>query len=166
MRAVDLFCGTGGFSHGAHAAGFEVPAAFDADSILTSSFKANFHKTKLVLGDLSRATGEELSKQAGGEIDLVFGGPPCQGFSSIGRKRKDDVRRTLVGHFFRLVGETKPRAFVMENVQGLSYQDALPELEEAIVSLPGSYETLEPLILDAADFGAATKRKRKVPPPS
>jgi len=160
MRAIDLFCGTGGFSHGAHAAGFEVAGAFDLDETLTSSFRYNFPETKLVIGDLSKNTGEGLLKAAGGPVDLVFGGPPCQGFSSIGHRRKDDPRRSLLGHFFRLVGEVRPRAFVMENVQGLAYHDALPELRAAIDALPKSYCLLDPLILNAADFGAATVRKR------
>ncbi|WP_037551662.1 DNA cytosine methyltransferase [Sphingomonas sp. URHD0057] len=160
MRAIDLFCGAGGFSRGAHAAGFDVIAAFDKDPILTSSFKTNFPETKLVLADLSETPGGELFIAAGGEVDLMFGGPPCQGFSSIGRRDKSDPRRTLLGHFFRLVAEAKPRAFVMENVQGLAFADALPELESAIGSLPTDYFLVKPLVLDAADFGAATSRKR------
>jgi DNA (cytosine-5)-methyltransferase 1 len=160
MRAIDLFCGAGGFSRGAHAAGFEVVAAFDKDAILTSSFRKNFPDTKLVLTDLSEATGSDLIDAAGGDVDLIFGGPPCQGFSSIGRRDKSDPRRTLLGHFFRLVGEAKPRAFVMENVQGLAFADALPELEAAIGSLPSDYFLLRPMIFDASDFGAATSRKR------
>lgn len=160
MRAIDLFCGTGGFSRGAHAAGFEVVAAFDKDPILTSSFERNFPNTKLVLADLSESTGSDLIDAAGGQVDLVFGGPPCQGFSSIGRRDRSDPRRTLLGHFFRLVAESRPRAFVMENVQGLAFADALPELESAVGSLPSDYFLLRPMILDASDFGAATSRKR------
>jgi DNA (cytosine-5)-methyltransferase 1 len=160
MRAIDLFCGTGGFSRGAHAAGLQVVAAFDKDPILTSSFAKNFPCTKLVLTDLSEATGSNLTDAAGGQVDLIFGGPPCQGFSSIGHRDKSDPRRTLLGHFFRLVGEAGPRAFVMENVQGLLFSDALPELNRAIESLPQNYHVLESVVLDAADFGAATSRKR------
>lgn len=160
MRAIDLFCGTGGFSRGAHAAGFEVVAAFDRDPILTSSFRLNFPDTKLVLEDLSQTSGAELLGHAGGAVDLVFGGPPCQGFSSIGKRNKADVRRTLLGHFFRLVAEAKPSVFIMENVQGLAFADALPELEKAVACVGGHYEIIGPLTLDAADFGAATKRKR------
>jgi DNA (cytosine-5)-methyltransferase 1 len=160
VRAIDFFCGTGGFSHGAHAAGFEVAAAFDFDGTLTSTFRYNFPQTKLVLSDLAQQTGAAVLKVAEGPVDLVFGGPPCQGFSAIGRRRKDDPRRTLLGHFFRLIAEVRPRAFVMENVQGLAYRDALPELEAALSLLPKAYTVLAPIILDAADFGAATTRKR------
>lgn len=160
MRAVDLFCGTGGFSRGAHAAGIEVAAAFDVDPILTSSFKANFPETELVLKSLEETTGQELTGHARGPIDLMFGGPPCQGFSSIGKRNKKDERRTLLAHFFRLVREVRPRAFVMENVQGLAFADSRPELDMAIASLGVTYEIVGPLVLDAGEFGAATKRKR------
>lgn len=160
MKAIDLFCGTGGFSHGAHAAGFEVAAAFDFDPILTSSFGFNFPRTKLVHGDLGRADGHSIAKSVGGDVDLVFGGPPCQGFSSIGRRRKDDPRRTLLGSFFKLIEEIRPRCFVMENVQGLGYANALPELRAAMAVLPKSYDVLGPITLDAANYGAATTRKR------
>ena len=161
MRAIDFFCGTGGFSRGAHDAGFDVVAAFDIDPILTSSFTKNFPDTKLFLKDIAQLTGEGiLAEIGGGEIDLIFGGPPCQGFSSIGKRKISDPRRTLLRHFFRLVAEIQPAVFVMENVQGLAYKEARPELEAAIALVPEHYTILDPMILDAADFGAATKRKR------
>jgi DNA (cytosine-5)-methyltransferase 1 len=161
MRAIDLFCGTGGFSRGAHDAGFDVVAAFDIDSVLTSSFKKNFPDTKLFLKDIAQLTGEGvLSDIGGGEIDLIFGGPPCQGFSAIGKRQISDPRRSLLRHFFRLVAEIKPAAFVMENVQGLTYKEAKPELDAALALIPDHYTILGPMILDASEFGAATKRKR------
>ena len=161
LRAIDFFCGTGGFSRGAHAAGFDVVAAYDRDPILTSSFKANFPNTKLNLTDIGQLTGDNVRKVVGtGEIDLIFGGPPCQGFSSIGHRNKNDPRRTLLQDYFRLVKEIEPAAFVMENVLGLGYADALPELQTALAQLPKRYVTFGPVVLDASDFGAATKRKR------
>jgi DNA (cytosine-5)-methyltransferase 1 len=161
MRAIDFFCGTGGFSRGAHDAGFDVVAAFDIDPILTSSFKKNFPSTKLFLKDIAQLTGESiLADIGGGEIDLIFGGPPCQGFSSMGKRQISDPRRTLLRHFFRLVSELQPAVFVMENVQGLAFKEAKPELDAAIALVPKHYTILDPMILDASDFGAATKRKR------
>ena len=160
MRAIDFFCGTGGFSHGAHAAGFEVAAAFDIDPILTSSFELNFPETKLVLADISKLSKDEVLEHAGGEVDLIFGGPPCQGFSSIGRRNKSDPRRTLLQNFFQLVADISPAAFVMENVLGLGFSDAAPELELALARLPKTYRIVGPIILDAAEFGAATRRRR------
>lgn len=161
MRAIDFFCGAGGFSRGAHDAGFDVVAAFDIDPILTSSFKKNFPDTKLLLKDIAELTGEGiLAEIGGGKIDLIFGGPPCQGFSAIGKRQISDPRRTLLRHFFRLVAEIRPAVFVMENVQGLAYKEAKPELDAAIALVSKYYTILDPMILDASDFGAATKRKR------
>lgn len=160
LRAVDFFCGTGGFSRGAHEAGFDVVAAFDIDPILTSSFERNFPNTKLVLADVSMLTKDQVIEHAGTPIDLIFGGPPCQGFSSIGRRDKNDPRRKLLQSFFQLVADLSPRAFVMENVLGLGFKDAAPELELALARLPKSYKTVGPLVIDASEFGSATKRKR------
>ncbi|WP_347555543.1 DNA cytosine methyltransferase [Robbsia sp. KACC 23696] len=160
MALVDLFCGSGGFSLGAHRAGFEVSAAFDIDSILTSSFQKNFPGTRLALADVSTLTGEQVKAIAGNDIEGIFGGPPCQGFSEIGRKDVNDPRRKLLGHFFRLVAELQPRFFVMENVRGLAHSDAREVLEAALNFVTNDYQILGPLILDAADFGAATRRQR------
>lgn len=160
MKIVDLFCGTGGFSLGAHKAGFEVPAAFDIDPILTSSFSNNFPTTKLHLQDVSVLTGEQLLRAAGGNLAGIIGGPPCQGFSNIGRRDVTDTRRKLLGHFFRLIKETQPRFFVMENVPGLAQEHGKAELGQALAILGGNYGLTGPTVLDAADFGAATRRKR------
>ncbi|WP_129567405.1 DNA cytosine methyltransferase [Agrobacterium sp. CFBP2214] len=160
MTLVDLFCGCGGFSLGAHNAGFKVGAAFDIDPILTSSFSRNFRDTKLHLRDVSALTGEQIQRLVQSPITGVFGGPPCQGFSDIGRRDASDPRRQLLGHFFRIVNEIKPLFFVMENVKGLSYPDAKEVLDKALSQVNGSYDIFGPHIFDAADFGAATRRRR------
>ncbi|RED25794.1 DNA (cytosine-5)-methyltransferase 1 [Rhodopseudomonas thermotolerans] len=160
MTLVDLFCGCGGFSLGAHKAGFDVAAAFDVDATLTSSFHANFPKTRLYLRDVGKLTGVEITKLLGRSVTGIFGGPPCQGFSDIGRRDASDPRRKLLSHFFRIVSELKPLFFVMENVRGLVYEDSRGVLGSAIEQVAGQYDILGPLILDAADFGAATRRRR------
>ncbi|WP_068074359.1 DNA cytosine methyltransferase [Novosphingobium lentum] len=160
MKLVDLFCGSGGFSLGAHQAGFKVAAAYDIDPILTSSYTRNFQNTQLHLVDIAQLSGQQVAKSVGAPIDGVFGGPPCQGFSSIGRRDSTDVRRTLLGHFFRLVSELKPAFFVMENVLGLAYEDARSELNDAIAVVAGSYDVIGPQVWDASQFGAPTKRPR------
>lgn len=159
LRAIDLFCGTGGFSRGAIAAGFDVVAAFDIDANLTHSHHYNFPDTKLYLEDVSKLTGADILTKTGGDIDLMFGGPPCQGFSMMGKRKVDDPRRELLGHFFRLVSEVKPAVFVMENVEGLLFGNAKDVLHSALSHLRG-YTVLDPMVLDASSFGAATKRKR------
>ncbi|WP_447931868.1 DNA cytosine methyltransferase [Sphingopyxis fribergensis] len=160
MKLVELFCGTGGFSRGAHLAGFDVAAAYDLDPILTSSYPINFPNTKILHRDVGALTGAEIKRDIGGEVFGLFGGPPCQGFSAIGRRDVADPRRKLLGHFFRLVKELQPAFFVMENVKGLAYADARPLLTEALDMVRCDFDIAEPHIWNAADFGAATIRHR------
>lgn len=160
MRLVDLFCGSGGFSRGAHQAGFDVAAAVDIDPILTSSYRYNFPNTELYLRDVAQLDGATLTGLAGGRIDGIFGGPPCQGFSDIGRRDPTDIRRKLLGHFFRIVAEVEPTFFVMENVRGLLSSHSRGELDAALELVEDRYHVSEPTIWDASDFGAATRRKR------
>lgn len=160
MKLVDLFCGSGGFSLGAHQAGFDVAAAFDIDPILTSSFRYNFPKTELHLTDVGALSGDAIKQIVGDRIDGIFGGPPCQGFSSIGRRDVNDLRRQLLHHFFRIVGEVRPKFFVMENVPGLGHANARGELDSAVNLIADKYEILGPHVWDASQFGAATKRPR------
>ena len=159
-RIVDLFCGCGGFSLGAHAAGLSTEIAFDNDPILTSSFSANFPSTKLVHATLRTLDGADIRRELGGDPDGVIGGPPCQAFSDIGHRRTNDPRRNLLRHFFRLVAELKPSFFIMENVRGLGYANARTFLDQSLELVQARYEILGPLILDAAEFGAATRRPR------
>ena len=160
MRGVNLFCGGGGFVTGAQRAGVKVEAAFDVDEVLTSAHDANFQDVELHLGDVAELSGSQVADLVAGDIDIVFGGPPCQGFSNIGLREAGDPRRLLLGHFFRLVSEMGPAAFVMENVVGLTQGNAREVLEAGLETVPGRYEVLGPVPLDASDFGAATKRKR------
>ncbi|MGN8084116.1 DNA cytosine methyltransferase [Variovorax sp. 22077] len=160
MVLVDLFSGCGGFSLGAHKAGFNVAAAFDIDPDLTSSFSQNFPDTTLHLTDISVLTSQKVVEAAGGKVDGIFGGPPCQGFSEIGKRNVADPRRELLSHFFRLVAEVRPKFFVMENVTGLALPSAKSIFDGAIARVEKSYNLLGPKIWNAADFGAATNRRR------
>jgi DNA (cytosine-5)-methyltransferase 1 len=160
MVLVDLFSGAGGFSLGAHQAGLQVAAAFDNDPVLSASYPSNFPSTRMVLEDVAGLTSDMVCAAAGGRVDGIFGGPPCQGFSDIGRHRPDDPRRELLGHFFRIVREVQPAFFAMENVRGLAYSDARVVLDEALQSVEDAYAILGPHIWDASEFGAATKRSR------
>lgn len=159
-KIVDLFCGCGGFSLGARAAGFIPQIAFDLDPILTSSYGVNHPFTSLALADLAKIGGSDIRREIGAPVDGVFGGPPCQAFSEIGHRKSDDPRRSLLSHFFRLVAELEPAFFVMENVKGLGFAHARPVLDRALELIEGKYEILGPVLLDAADFGAATRRPR------
>lgn len=160
LKIADFFCGCGGFSLGAHKAGLTPSVSFDIDPILTSSYSFNFPSTKLALADLSKLRGKDVRRLTDGPVHGLFGGPPCQAFSDIGHRRKDDPRRDLLRHFFRLVAELQPTFFVMENVRGLGYSDARPYLDRCINQVPSRYEIIGPILLDAADYGGATRRPR------
>lgn len=160
LQVVDLFCGCGGLSLGAAKAGLNPIIAVDSDPDLTSSFERNHIGTKLLRGDVSDLTSQGLTRMIGGPVDGVIGGPPCQGFSDIGKRDVDDPRRLLLLEFFRIVAELNPAFFVMENVKGLGYSDARPILDNGLSLLPAMYKIVGPLILDAADYGAATRRAR------
>lgn len=160
MTVVELFSGCGGFSHGLEAAGFSVAAAYDNDATLSSSYSRNFPSTKQIQADVSKLTAADVFKEVDGPITGVVGGPPCQGFSSIGKRLVDDPRRELLSHFFRLVGEIKPHFFVMENVVGLQQGAAKEVLFNALRQVSDAYRISEPMVLDASEFGAATKRPR------
>ena len=160
MRVVNLFSGCGGFACGAEQEGFSVVLAIDNDAILSSSFRRNFPSAKFLLSDVSKIDGDTIKNQVGIEVDGIIGGPPCQGFSVIGRRNPEDPRRQLIWHFFRLVTEVMPRFFVMENVSGLGYSGSREVLEGALGLVSNAYWVLGPFILDASEFGAATKRRR------
>ena len=157
---VDVFAGCGGLSLGAQQAGFVVGAAVDCDSVLASSYPVNFPHARVVLEDVRGVTGEKLVAAAGGSVTGLVGGPPCQGFSDIGKRDPRDPRRGLLGEFFRLVLEVRPCFFVMENVRGLTYSGSQHLLEDELKSVAEEYGILGPKMWNAADFGAATNRTR------
>lgn len=163
FKIIDLFCGCGGFGLGAKRAGFDVVSAVDIDETLQSAYKCNFPKTRVVNGDLSKMDADSWRMLLGKEkIDGVIGGPPCQGYSRMGKRDVNDPRRSLLFHFFRTVNIIQPKFFVMENVEGLLDEGNIQELTQAIDCVDRRYTVLEPLMLDASEFGAPTKRKRVV----
>lgn len=162
-KIIDLFSGVGGFSLGAARAGFDVAVAIDLDKHAFEGHKKNFPQSKHGRRDVAKLTAKSLLRIAKiGDESLVgiIGGPPCQGFSTMGRRRKNDKRNPLFFHFFRLVSELKPLFFVAENVPGIldSRFDSLRAAARKLVS--DEYDLLDPFILCASDFGAATNRSR------
>jgi DNA (cytosine-5)-methyltransferase 1 len=160
LTALDLFCGCGGFSLGADWAGVKTVVAVDNDPILSSSFERNFADSKLVRSDVGSLGQSRLDELLPAGVDIVMGGAPCQGFSEIGRRDPRDPRRELVAHFFRIVGLVDPAFFVFENVRGLLFRKNISELTAGVATLPAHWVTLEPVVLNAADFGAPTHRRR------
>ncbi|NMM29225.1 MAG: DNA cytosine methyltransferase [Glaciimonas sp.] len=162
-KIVDLFSGCGGFGLGAKLAGFNVVVAVDIDETLQSAYKRNFPNTNVVNGDLSKLDGNDWKLLlAGQEIDGVIGGPPCQGYSRMGKGDVNDPRRSLLRYFFNTVNIISPKFFVMENVEGLLDEKNSDELYGAIKLADPKYVVLDPFIVDASKYGAPTKRKRVV----
>jgi len=162
---IDLFCGVGGMSLGFKDAGFEIAAAIDVDPINVEMHHKNFPKTNAFVADLSIVTGESIRKKAnleGATIDVVFGGPPCQGFSLMGKRDLNDPRSALINHFIRIVAELDANYFVLENVAGLLSGTTKKILDDAIdFAKENGYEVVTPIqILNAADFGVPQNRKR------
>lgn len=158
---VDLFCGCGGFSLGANLAGYKNILSVDIDKTLTSSYKLNFPNSNLVLSDLSSIENiRTLLPEKSQKPSLLIGGPPCQGFSFIGKRNQDDPRNNLVFHFFRHVKDLKPHVFIFENVKGIISGYGLDIISKSQSQLPGYFVMSNPIEVNAYDFGAATSRPR------
>lgn len=164
---IDLFAGAGGLSLGFEQAGFDVVAAVEIDPIHAAVHKFNFPRCAVVPRSIARVTGSELRRIAGighREVDVVFGGAPCQGFSLIGHRILDDPRNALVQEFVRVVDELQASYFVFENVKGLTvgnHRAFLNELIEAFHAI--GYEVRLPWsVLDAAHYGVPQHRERLI----
>lgn len=163
--AVDLFSGAGGMSLGFLQAGFNVAAAFDYNPRCVKAHAKNFPSCTSAEVDLAAATGKglrKLGKLGKRRIDVVFGGPPCGGFSVAGQRDPADPRNKLLLQFAKLVGELSPSYFVVENVTGLLAGDTKKVLDRfrARVQRAG-YKVIWPVrVLNAADFGVPQKRER------
>lgn len=159
-QILDLFAGCGGFSLGAHFANFNTSLAIDVDPTLSSSFRINFPHVTLKHWNLAETDPARVRNAISGRLAGIIGGPPCQAFSEIGRRNFDDNRRDLIRHFFRFVCALRPSFFVMENVPGLGFPGNREVLDNALNLVADRYSIIGPIMIDAADFGAPTRRKR------
>lgn len=162
-KVIDLYAGAGGLSLGASRAGFTVSAAVEFDRFAIESHTNNFPFVTHLDSDVAQLSGSELLSRAGlkkGELDGLVGGPPCQGFSAIGKRQLDDARNDLFGHFMRLVEETRPAFFLAENVPGILNEQYDDLRKKAFARLPKNYVTLNPITVKANLYGAPTTRTR------
>ena len=163
--AIDLFAGAGGMSLGFEDAGFRVIGAVEIDPVHVATYERNFAAAPVVEKDLCLVSGEDLHDwfvEDGQVVDVMFGGPPCQGFSYIGRNRPDDPRNDLLLQFARVAAELRPRFFVVENVEGLlakKHQETLRAFVDT-VHKAGYRMIPEPWLLDAQVFGVPQRRRR------
>lgn len=164
---IDLFAGAGGMSLGFEQAGFDVAAAVDIDPVHCATHKFNFPRTAVLARSVVGLKAAEIRLAAGigtAAVDCVFGGPPCQGFSTIGHRVLDDPRNSLVLEFVRIVAELDARTFVFENVKGLTVGRHRQFLDELVAAFDrAGYATRLPWnVLDAAAFGAPQRRQRLI----
>ncbi len=122
LKVIDLFSGCGGFSYGFQSAGFHVMLGVDNDKAALTTFKENHKGSKVFLADLHRDQAiDEIVNMIGGEkVDVIIAGPPCQGFSLTGTRKKNDERNKLFNAVFKLARRVNPQAIIIENVPGLA----------------------------------------------
>lgn len=191
--AVDLFCGAGGCSEGLIQAGFHILFSSDISDMVEVTYTHRHEQLGLIQGkntwfqraDIRDLTGDDIHHYISEleifqgkevpEIDLMIGGPSCQGFSRAGRRDKSDPRNMLFGEYVRVINEIKPKYIVLENVEGfidmqfigykgitgIEYPDGsvTPYILRSELKEIG-YETLEPRVLNAADYGVPQRRNR------
>lgn len=161
--AIDLFSGAGGLTLGLLNAGFDVRLSSDWSVSCAKTHRRNFPDVPFRLADIGKVPGKELLAQAGlrkGELDLLIGGPPCQGFSILGQRLLDDPRNQLFSEFIRVTGELLPRVAVIENVPGLATLSGgvlLREIGQAFDKLGYDVDCAELL---AAQYGVPQMRWR------
>jgi len=163
MNVIDLFCGAGGLSEGFEDAGFNIVAGNDVDKNMVASFKLNHPIAKAVSGDISKIDVIDLLNEINKtkeEIFLVIGGPPCQGFSTVGNRKEDDPRNKLFYEFVRFVREIKPKMFVMENVPGILTMENGKVKETIKKEFEDLGYKVNIQILNAEEFGVPQKRRR------
>ena len=155
MRVVDLFCGCGGMSLGFQEAGFDIVAAYDKWEAALDVYRKNFSHTAETM-DLSNV---ELCSEKIGLIqpDMIIGGPPCQDFSSAGKRNEDGGRGDLTVSFANIIRNVRPKWFVMENVARIEKTQKLQEAKE--IFKDAGYG-LSHQVLDASLCGVPQKRKR------
>lgn len=167
LRTLDCFCGAGGLSIGFEAAGFDVVYAFDIDeaSIRTYRHNPKYHHGQAFVRDIYKVTRKTIEEDLGhalGPIDVMIGGPPCQGFSVQRRGGDVDPRNELVLEYCRLIREIGPRIFVLENVGGLTSTRGKPYIKILSETLNAAGYTIQMQKLTASDYGVPQDRKRVI----
>lgn len=165
MLAVDLFSGAGGLCLGMKSAGIDVVMANELEADFAETHKLNFPEARMINRDIASVDFRAELKAIGlnpGEVNIVAGGPPCQGFSTIGKKKFGDPRNSLFSQFLRAVEEVRPSYVIFENVSGFKrlysgsiYKKVLEGLtEQGFDHVSG--------IINVKDFGAPQSRERTI----
>jgi len=166
LTVISTFAGCGGSSLGYSMAGYKELVATDFWDLAGETFRLNFPKrVHYHVGDVCDLTAEELLEMAGlgvGELDVLDGSPPCQGFSTAGKRHLEDPRNDLFRQFVRLLHETQPRAFVLENVTGMVKGKMKLVYAEIMRGLKAQGYDVRSWVMDATAFGVPQKRKRVI----
>ncbi len=168
FKYIDLFCGAGGLSLGFEQAGFKNVFAVELNPEFAKTYHRNFPKHKLIVDDIRNIDNDKIKKLIGqDEVDVIIGGPPCQGFSiagNIGRTFIDDERNRLFKEFVRFVACVQPKMFIMENVaamathlKGKTIKTIVESFETAGCGYKVKYE-----VLNSVNYGVAQERRRIV----
>lgn len=160
---LDLFCGCGGISYGFEMAGFDIIGGIDFNKDATDTFKKNFPKAIVQCADISTISDSSIKELFSG-VDVIIGGPPCQGFSTANRHQKeiDDPRNKLFFQYIRFVTILKPKVILIENVRGILTRDNGYAKERITELLKEQNYELNMQVLDASDYGVPQKRKRAI----
>lgn len=163
-NVLDLFCGAGGLSKGFEWAGYNIAAANDNFNAACLTYRKNHPKTLLIEGDITKRKIKEklFGAIADKKIDIIIGGPPCQGFSYAGKRITDDPRNFLYKEFVEIVKKIKPKVVLIENVIGIltsnggkTYRSIKENFQELGYDLHGQK-------MHAAQYGVPQKRKRVI----
>lgn len=163
MNVIDLFCGCGGISEGFRLASFNIVGGIDFNDESIRTYQRNFPKAKAICADLLQFDDAMILKEFGKvKVEVIVGGPPCQGFSSANRwqKENEDPRNKLFFEYFRFVELLKPKAVVIENVRGILSRDngyAKDRIEKLLQNLGYSVNCK---VLNASDYGVPQNRLR------
>lgn len=165
---IDLFCGAGGFTRGMKDAGFDVRFANDKWKPAVETYRHNNPDVPFSSKDIIELTPNEIEELSGlepGSVDVIVGGPPCQGFSHAGTRKTDDERNILWREFFKIVNHFKPKIVLMENVKGiLTIKSCFGE--RVIDSIQCKFSEigylLQPKIINTADYGVPQTRERVI----
>ena len=163
FAVLDLFCGAGGFSEGFKQAGFKIVAGIDNDSLALETYSKNFPEAITLKRDLSKAFDwqtDSFRSILEQDIDVIIGGPPCQGFSIAGKRTREDPRNTLYRAYIKLIEHLNPAAIVVENVPtilSLFSGDIAKRIRRDFEAL--GYKT-EVFTLTASDYGVPQSRRR------
>ena len=162
---VSTFAGGGGSSLGYHQAGFEELLAVEWDDDAVQTLRDNFPDLPIYHGDIYALSVEECMSLAGikkGDLDVLDGSPPCQGFSTTGKRNFTDPRNTLFGEFVRLLEGLKPKVFVMENVKGMIKGAMKQIFLQIMAALRGAGYHVEAQVLNAKFYGVPQSRERVI----